>query len=351
MSLEIITKNAANLVCVSLDVHTWSGRRTMKKADLIRANPDFSKLPEKELASIGSIKICDPAEIKKFASIKRQAETLLERNGLPILKAVGIPADKFAAVHQELKRLQIEYQDLTTKFVSKYYLNIQIWQDKHLATNPEWEYLFDQMPTPEHVGGRLSFHFHSTRISAPGADSDPILNAELNESFNEEIGGLKGQLIREVAKEAERFVTSMRPKDANQDREYVTPKTVGPLRRATEKLKAFGFVDPAVGGLADSLTDLLDEMPSQGQITGSKLFLLVSVSRMLQSAQSINDLFSTMTHIEHNQNLIDVEVAVAPQKARTVTVQKQVLDVGNNGPRTKPAAPAVELNSSLVNWI
>ena len=76
---ELAKKDATGLVCVMLDVHIWSGRRHLEKTDLIHANPEFRKLPEKELANLGSVKICDPDDIKKFQKVKGKAERALKR--------------------------------------------------------------------------------------------------------------------------------------------------------------------------------------------------------------------------------------------------------------------------------
>ena len=92
---RVIKKSAADLVCVMLEVHIWSGRRNLEKTDLVHANPAFNKLPEKDLVSLGSTRICDPEDIKKFQTVKGKADRVLRRAGLPILGSIGVPADKF----------------------------------------------------------------------------------------------------------------------------------------------------------------------------------------------------------------------------------------------------------------
>ena len=71
---EVVSKSADGLVCIQLDVHIWSGRRHLDKTDLIHANKEFEKLPEKDLANLGSVKICDPDKIKEFQSLKNRAD-------------------------------------------------------------------------------------------------------------------------------------------------------------------------------------------------------------------------------------------------------------------------------------
>lgn len=281
---EVIQKSAADLVCVMLDAHIWSGRRHLEKTDLVHANPEFSKLPEKELANLGSVKICDPEDIKAFQTIKGKAERVLRRAGLPILGAIGIPFDKFAAVHDELVKLQAEFDSLVSIFISAYDDRVEEWKIKHMQANSNWSYLFRDIPTATHVAGRISFDFHPYRISAPADDMSPELNAR----YETQMKGLKGELLAEVAAEATALMTDcLMGKDklsgVVKRREYVTQKTLGPLKRAAEKLRNFKFLDPTIGPLADFIDGLVDSLPPAGQIEGSSLVKVWSLARMLAS--------------------------------------------------------------------
>jgi hypothetical protein len=289
MSIEtVVTKDATDLVCIQLEVHIWSGRRLLDKSDLIHANPEFNKLPEKDLANLGSVKICDPKEIKAFQTLKNKAETVLKRAGLPILGAIGVPSEKYPQVFKELTALKASYDQLVSEFVAAYDAKIEIWRDLHLAQHPEWTQLFRDLPTAQHVGGRLAFKFHPFRISAPADATHP----ELNTAFNDEIGGLKGELLREVADEAKKFVLSLSGKREGgvvSKREFITPRTLGPLRRAAVKLNSFAFVDNSIGPLSTLITDLLAEMPDD-RIEGQNLIVLNTLARMLGSKRGLDEL-------------------------------------------------------------
>lgn len=283
---EVIEKRANDLVCVMLDVHIWSGRRHLEKDDLIHANPEFSKLPEKELANLGSVKICDPDDIKKFQMVKGKAERLLRRAGLPILGAVGVPVAKFEDIHAELFTLKAEFETLRANFIADYDRRVAAWRMKHLLSNERWKHLFERLPAAEHVAGRVSFTFHAYRISAP-ADA---MNPELNVAFNEQMHGLKGELLKEVADEAASLMGNyLMGKDklsgVVKRREYVTPKTLGPLKRAAQKLDSFKFLDPSIGPLADAINQVLILMPTVGRIEGADLIKIWALSRMLSTPQ------------------------------------------------------------------
>jgi hypothetical protein len=284
---QVPSKDATDLVCIQLEVHIWSGRRHLDKTDLIHANPEFGKLPEKELANMGSVKICDPAQIKVFQRIKNQAELALARAGLPILGAVGVPAAKYTEIAAKLQELQDEYTKEAAAFVTAYDTAISSWKMKHLLAHPEWEQLFRDLPTAAHVGGRLSFEFHPYRISAPAEEDSP-----LNQRFHDQIGGLKGELVREVAQEATSFVASlMQSKDnVTTNREFITPKTLGPLKRAAEKLGTFAFIDPSIGPLSEMIHGLLAEVPALGHIEGQHLMMLGAIARLLSDPKGVINL-------------------------------------------------------------
>lgn len=282
---NITKKDAGGLVCVMLDVHIWSGRRLLEKTDLIHANAEFRKLPEKELANLGSVKICDPEDIKKFQAVKGRAERALKRAGLPILGAIGVPESQFEAVHAELVGFQKEFAALEAAFLKSYDDRIAAWKTKHILQNPSWSVLFNSVPTAKHVAGRIGFDFHPYRIEAPADDLKP----ELNERYNEQVGGLKGALLNEVAAEASKLMQSYLQKDdsngASEKREYVTQKTLGPLKRAGEKLKSFAFLDPTIGPLAEFVEHHLASLPNVGRIDGPDLLKIWSLSLALASPE------------------------------------------------------------------
>ena len=338
---EVVSKSADGLVCIQLDVHIWSGRRHLDKTDLIHANKEFEKLPEKDLANLGSVKICDPDKIKEFQSLKNRAETILKRAGLPILGSIGVPMSKFPEVWQALTDLQIQYANLAAAFVASFEAGVAEWKLKHLMAHPEWERLFRDLPTPEHVGGRLSFAFHSYRISAPVAeDSNPSLNGH----YEKQMGGLKGELLNEVATEATAFVESLFTSDngVSKQRDFVTPKTLGPLRRAANKLDAFSFIDPEIGPLAGFLQDLLQDLPDEGRIDGQKLISLASIARLMMDRSSIKKLCAVATNGWSASDGVSGEIVSGDST--------EVTDVsGDQEPPTVDATQAEEATSSQAD--
>jgi hypothetical protein len=313
---HVIDTPADHLVCVVLDIHIWSGRRHLERSDLIRSNPEFSKLPEKELANLGSVKICDPEDIRKFHTLKGQAERVLGRAGLPTLGAIGVPADRFEAVHDDLVKLQQRFQELARGFVAAYDQRIASWKARHLQTNPDWAPLFSNVPTATHVAGRLAFDFHPFRIAAPAAGGgQPALNAR----FDQQLHGLKGELLQELADEATHLVTACiegGKKQANAvPREHVTARTLAPLKRAAAKLTSFRFIDPTIGPLADVIEEVLAGLPLAGRIDGVRLMRVWSLASMLSTpkqAAEMAELAQQGAAADDLLGLVAASVAVAP---------------------------------------
>ena len=281
---HVIDTPADHLVCVVLDIHIWSGRRHLERSDLIQSNPEFNKLPEKELANLGSVKICDPEDIRTFHTLKGRAERVLGRAGLPTLGAIGVPAERFEAVHDELVALQQQFQGLARSFVAAYDQRIASWKATHLQTNPDWAPLFHNVPTATHVAGRLSLDFHPFRIAAPAAGGDqPALNAR----FDQQLHGLKGELLQQLADEATHLVSACRVTGGKEPsavpRAHVTARTMAPLQRAAAKLTSFRFIDPSIGPLADVISEVLAGLPLAGRIDGVRLMRVWSLASMLST--------------------------------------------------------------------
>lgn len=281
---QVIRKDASDLVCVMLEVHIWSGRRHLDRDDLIAANPALSKLPSEKLATLGAYKICDPDHIKQFQHVKGKAERYLKRAGLPVLGAYGVPASKYPEVHKQLSTFEAEFRTLANHFTAMYDTAVQKWASEQLIENPAYSHLFHHVPTREHVESKLGFAFHPYRISAPAGEGEGDDSELLNDRFRHQVGGLKGELLKEVAKEASTLVDEyMYKADAKgvvKKREYITHRTLGPLKRAAKKLCDFAFLDSTIGPLADMVLEVVDSTVDE-RIEGGALMRICALSTLL----------------------------------------------------------------------
>lgn len=336
---QVTQKDAANLVCVMLDVHIWSGRRHLKREDLLKANPAFSKIPEKDLVNLGSVKIYDHQDLKKFNSIKGKAERVLARAGLPILGAFGIPEDKFAMVHAKLAEFQKEFDEYAAKLIGAYDEKVALWKVKQQAENPDYAHLLAEVPTATHVAGRISFAFHPYRISAPASQDSPELNAQ----YDKQVKGLKGELMDQVAEEANTLITDyLMGKDMAtgvvRRRDYITPKTLGPLKRASEKLRTFSFLDPSIGPLANHIDSLVKGLPVEGRISGDDLIKVWSLAQMLSKPAAAARI-AEQAHEGQVDALAGLVLVDQDKQEATAPAQSTFIQLDLGGESVRPAAP------------
>lgn len=68
------------LTALRLDVNIWSARKKLTPADFGTLD-----LPPEKLASLGSKKVCNPEDLRVFATLKARAISLLDRHGIRFL--------------------------------------------------------------------------------------------------------------------------------------------------------------------------------------------------------------------------------------------------------------------------
>jgi len=274
------------IVCVTLDIHLWSGRKRLRKEALTASNPMLADLPPESLATLGSVKIADPDDLSPFLKLKREAEKLLKANGLPLLGSVGIPEAKLQRVYKGLKDLEAKFEARRNALYADFDARITEWRRKE--ENRSWAHLIAEIPPPEYVAGRLSFGFHMCRVNAP-VDGD----SEINAMYGKQMGGLRGELFAEASIEAktllEKYLTGKHADGVVRRRDRITQKTLGPLRRVAEKLESFAFLDPTVDPLSSMVRHVLDRMPVEGPIEGHDLMDIWAMAKILSNTSTANE--------------------------------------------------------------
>ena len=274
---------AEGLVCITLDIHLWSGRKRLKKEDLLAHNPALHGLPPESLATLGSIKIADPKDLKPFLEYKREAEKAIKKFGLPLLGTMAIPEARLKEVYDKLSGLKAKFEIKSAELYNDFNDTIAKWRE--LPENTAWQNLITDIPTPEHVSGRLSFGFHFARVLAPSQDE----NSHINGQFKSQVTGLKGELFAEAAAEAKLLMDKyLHGKDENgvvKRRAKITSKTLGPLRRVSEKFKNFAFLDPSVEPIAKMVDHALSLCPKDLPIEGFQLIQIWTMAKVLSDPQ------------------------------------------------------------------
>lgn len=251
---KLETVASHDVVCFSLEIHLWSGRIQLKAEELKKFSTKDIALPDSALASLGSVKICDPAVIRSFETLKREAQYQLSGAGLPLFKVTAVPTHRYEEVRTKLDVIKKNFEIKAAELLAKYDEVIKKWRDQWLKNNPDYGHLLDRIPKAETVFGRLAFEYHCYRVEPPKGSFDDEAGAE----FTTKLSGLRGELYNEAARESVALIESLTDKKGTK-REYITPKTLGPIKRIAQRFRDFQAFDPS----AISAAELIEAAVSQ----------------------------------------------------------------------------------------
>jgi len=263
------------LLAVNLRVSIWTARKKLRPQDLGDA-----ELPPDDLASLGSKKICDPAALKIFNTLKSRAIGVLDHYGLRFLGGWAIPEDKAVEVHQRLDAIEEEFNEAKEEFLLRYHSNVQEWIDRQ----NEWSGIIeDSVESVEYVRSRIGFQSRFYSVSMPGATGDgaDLLGA----GFQEEVAGFGSALFDDVAQAA-----TAAWRNSFKGQEKVSHKALSPIRKIHEKLNSFSFVDPAVLPIAEIIKAALNSLPKKGYIEGLPLIQFQGLVSLLRDKEALADL-------------------------------------------------------------
>jgi len=257
------------IVCVRLDVTIWSGQKKLTAEDLGLA-PE--QVPPEELAALGRKRICDPKELAPFYKLKQRGMRLLKQHGVRFLDGYAVPANQMAALNDKLDDLGQEFQQAKAEFLARYENSIEDWVARH----PDWApQIRRAVETPERVAATLQWKRACYRVVHPATGTDPGLVAE--------VGGLGGQLLREVAQEAKETY-----EESFKDKAEITRRALRPLKRIYEKLRSLSFLEPQVKPFLDLMSTVISNADGQdGPIAGQALRELQSLLRLLMEPEDI----------------------------------------------------------------
>lgn len=256
------------LVCISLDIHIWSGQKKLQAADL---NLTAGEIPPEKLASLGIKKICNPSLLKPFQTLRRRAERICEASGVRFLGGFAVPEDKAQAVGAELEKVAAEFEAEKSAFLRNYQQSVSDWMD----TIPDrWRLMVAQaVELPEHVSERLSFAFQTYQVQ--GVEG-------LNGGLEQSLQGLGDQLFQEIAQAARQsWEASFRGKT------QAGQKALRPIRAILDKAKGLSFLDGSLAPVIDGIEAELAGLPRSGRFEGRDFHTLVGILNTLTNLDGI----------------------------------------------------------------
>jgi hypothetical protein len=264
------------LIVVNLDIHIWSARRKLLPEDLGNAD-----LPPDDVASLGSKRICNPAGLKHFLTLKARAVTILEHNGVRFLSGWAVPADRMEQIADELASVRDEFYATRETFLQGYAREVREWINMH----PQWASIIENsIVGEEYVRSRIDFKWQMFSIAPPAS---PVQNDNLREDIDRLGDALFGEVARAATETWHRCYAG---------KTEVTRKALSPLKAMLDKLTGLSFMEPRVAPVAELIRTAFGYIPKRGPVSGGTLILLQGLVSLLRNPDSL---------LEHAEKILE----------------------------------------------
>lgn len=258
------------LCVVTIHNTIWSGARHMRPEDIRLGHG--GQMPPRDVATLGSKKICDPKSLNIFRAIDGRMDAACFAVGTRFLKGYAIPDTALDALTAELDEHVAEFERKKQAFLQKYDEDVEKW----IATHQEFEDVIRRSVLPAtEVERRLTAGYAVFRIGyAPVAQTESALD--------DKVGGICGTLYREVEAEARDVLQSAYSGN-------VTRHILRPITRLLQKLDGLSFLDAGIGRLVAALQPTLAGL--QGidgrRFTASEVTQVLSIVNLLTSTAAM----------------------------------------------------------------
>jgi hypothetical protein len=304
--------NLQKVICITLDVHLWSGRAKLRETDMRMGAG--GELPPGDLASLGSKKIVNPENIAKFEALKKEAERECAKVGIKFLGGFAIPEDKAKALAVTLDEIGVRFAQEKQLLLDNYDALITEW----VAAHQGWESTIEGSTIDRHnVDNKLQYGWQAFRITTAGELEQP--DDVLNKGLTTTAKGLAGQLYYEISQAAAKVMEI-----SLLGRDKVTQKIRSPIRAIRGKLHGLSFIDKRVKPLVETIDHIFEQLPDSGHIEGLGLtaifglvYILSNEERMTKhgelilSGKPVEESFSLS--VPQAKKTVEPEIEAEPQ--------------------------------------
>lgn len=349
---QVLTQALDEVLLFVLDVRLFHGNRKLNSKDLSDALA--VNVPSDDIYSLGVKRVFDKEYVNKLNRVKSAMERHCSSIG-PKFSGLGgyaIPEDRADGLASELDQLVVKGNAIKSDIVARF---DDIERD-YRARHPKWQSVIkDNAYSKSYVDNQVHFGYRCIKILA-ARDSGPIADGLANE-----IGGLLGNLMRDIAVAARRFLD-----ESLTGRSEVTRKALRPIKAARDKLSGFVFLDPRVRPLCAMIDKVIESMPDTGAIDGphlANLMGLVSILRDSQLALQVGERVEAESADAVFAQMFQTLQVATPATAPAATASTAIVDslqpaaavaqpfgflalVGNS---TAPAAPQVVVPAAALS--
>ena len=266
----IVEQTLEHITLFTLNCSLFHGNRKLSAADLKSAlNVTIDTDTSKAVMALGVKRVFDKTELAKLTAVKRAMHAACASVAPPFHGGYAVPNDKAKDLAKTLNDLKAKGLGLKADLLARY----DDVLEKYAANNPTWkEIIKDGAFNANYVDDQIQFDWGGVTISA--GDKDGLMA----ENLSTKVGGILGDLLRDIARAANRL-----SEDSLSGKSGVTRRAFAPLLKMADKLDGFIFMDTRVGKLAEMIRHVLLVMPTDGRIEGQDLLNLVSLTSVLAS--------------------------------------------------------------------
>lgn len=240
MNQQVQTFDWDDMNCFRLDVSMWSGRSKLTRDDL--KDPDA--VPPDALASLGSLKLIDPDQLKIFNALKRRAIRACEAHGVTFLGGYVIAENRVADLDKKLVGIKQEYEQSVTNLVTKFNEQCEDW----LNQNSQWAHIIrPRLPSPSDIAVKFNFDWTVFKVK-PLATPSGHGSSSLDSAKNNLVDSSVDEVCRMLGESARNLLKT--------DRTEYTSQAFNSVDKAIGKCDELSFINPNLGVLSSFLKDI-----------------------------------------------------------------------------------------------
>lgn len=229
---------------LNLRIRSWSARKMITRADLVRVGVDPNPLPA-EICNLGRKTLVPKTEIEALTRIEQRARKAIERFSVPfgVASAHFIPLKLVSTVEQQLKELQKDFYSTVDSFIIRF----DEMKAKIRETHPDfWEKCLKNHYPQNPKALRSKFQFRWFVFKVAGMDSfqkNMAKEDELRRQMQTEVGEFVGEYVTAMRDETIRFCELMTARVNGKafgdetDSKKLTPKSISCFRKYVDRFR------------------------------------------------------------------------------------------------------------------
>lgn len=273
-----------DVIAVNLHFSIWTGRKMLEENDLSLNG----EAPPREVINLGSKHTTDPKALKVFHTLKRQAERLCLRVGIPFLGGYAIPTHKADDVAKELAKIIAKFEAEKNAYLLKH----DSTQDEWISKFPNYEQILRKALTPtEDVKSRINANFSMFQVQSAEHKVQST-----STGLDNQVENLTGTLDSDILKSANKLLVSLtgaiQPNQVN----------VRGLRDLREKVEGLAFLNGRFSTLVSKIKETEAAMPLTGKLSQDETNLLSGLLFRMSDENKLQTLMSSMNEPEPTKN-------------------------------------------------